>query len=432
MPTFDSNAFKTASTATPSATFSYSLHHQLSSPFSINNHSTSVPSFSSTSPLSSSLSLIPWSFKTWNPLATPLNVQARSSLYTTSERMPFISHSWSSASFLDVETVAPKESDPFFEKRDLAQLQKLMVAITKQRLEFKKLDCPLKTVLRVFRDPMSDDDMVSDHDNDSNGEDEDGDCKNMGLVDDAANTKPDATSDADAASLTDHEKKDQVTLSNVGKGAGALKAENVGTAAHGTTTLSKEKGAQSCNCYKVGQGIDKLAQGVSTLKLRCSHAHLHAHFKVNDATIAAMSRVPFPVLECGYQGPPPSPSSPSVTLSPLAEDMFVPSTTTAASDSATSVAQAPTPQINGVTVKGSLVVIKLPKTTRTVVMPKGHTSVSILLPPTTLTAAEEDPSQVDEEGVEVEEEGGAAGQKRSSVCLKSGQDDASLSAKKKR
>ncbi|KAF9543161.1 hypothetical protein EC957_001223 [Mortierella hygrophila] len=426
MPTFDSNAFKTASTATPSATFSCSLHHQLSSPFSINNHSTSIPSFSSTSPLSSSLSLIPWNFKTWNPLATPLKVQAHSSLYTTSERMPFTSHSWTSASFLDVEAVAPNESDPFFEKRDLAQLQKLMVAITKQRQEFKKLGCPLKTVLRVFRDPMSDDDMVSGHNNDSDDEDEDGDCKSMGLVNDAANTKADVTTDADAASDTDHEKKDQVALSNVGGGAGAPKAENVGTATHSTTNLSKKRGAQSCNCYKVGQRIDKLAQGVSTLKLRCSHAHLHAHFKVNDATIAAMSRVPFPVLECRYQGPPPSPSSPSVTLSSLAEDKLVPS------DSAASIAQAPTPQNNGVTVSGSLVVIKLPKTTRTVVMPKGHTSVSILLPPTTPTTAEEDPSQVDEEGVEVEEEGGAAGQKRSSVSLKSGQDDASLLTKKRR
>ncbi|KAG9063575.1 hypothetical protein KI688_004460 [Linnemannia hyalina] len=432
MSTFDSNAFKTASTATPSATFSYSLHHQLSSRFSINNHSTSIPSFSSISPLSSSLSSIPWNFKTWNPLATPLNLQARSSLYTTSERMPFISHSWTSASFLDVEAVVPNESDPFFEKRDLAQIQKLMVAITTQRLELKKLGCPLKTVLRGFRDPMSDDDMVSDHDNDSDDEDEDGDCKSMGLVDGAASTKLDTTTDADAASDTDHEKKDQVALLNGGEGAGEPKAENVGTVAHGTTNLSKGRGAQSCNCYKVGQGIDKLAQGVLTLKLRCSHAHLHAHFRVNDATIAAMNRIPFPVLEHGYQGPPPSPSSPLVTLSPLAEDKFAPSTTTASSDSVASVAQAPTPQNNGVTLKGSLVVIKLPKTSRTVVMPKGHIPVSILLPPNTLTTAEKNPSLVYEEGVEVEEEGEATGQKRSSISLKSSQDDASSSAKKRR
>lgn len=333
---------------------------------------------------------------------------------------------------MDVEAVAPKESDPFFEKRDLAQLQKLMGAITKQRLEFKNLSSPLKTVLRVSRDSMADDDMVSDHDSDSDDEDEDGDCKSMDHVDDAANTNTHATADAnadadananaDADVDTDHEKKDQGTLSN-GEGAGAPKAETVGTAAHDTTTLSKERGAQTCDCSKIGQGIENLAQGVSTLKLRCSHTHR----KVNDAAIAAMNRVLFPALEREHQNPP---SSPLSTLSPRAEDKFVPSavTATAASDSAASVAQAPAPQNNGVTIKGSLVVIKLPKTTRTVVMPKGHTFVSILLPPTSLTAAEEDPSHVGE----VEEEGGAAGEKRSSVSLKSDEDDASLSAKKRR
>ncbi|KAF9339583.1 hypothetical protein BGZ91_005430 [Linnemannia elongata] len=452
MPTFDSHPFKAARTATPSATFSSSLHHQLSNTFSTNNHITSIPSFSSTSTLSSSLSLIPWNFKTCKSLATPMTVQARSSLDTTSERMPFISHSWTSASFLDVEAVAPKEADPFFEKRDLAQLQKLMAAITNQRLEFKqqmefkKLGSPLKAALRVPHDSMVDDDMVSDHDSDCDDEVEDGDCKSMCSIDDAANTNPHASDidlAADVAADTDHEKKkDQVPLlSNVGEGAGAPRAEIVGTAAHGTTTLAKENGAQTCcYCSKTGQGIDKLAQGVSTLQLHCSRVHFHALRKIDDTAIAAMKRVTYPVLERGYQGPPPSPSSPSSTLSPRAEDKLVSSAVASDSDSdsatnsdsAASVTQAPTPENNAVTVKGSLVVIKLPTTTRTVVMPKGHTSVTVLLPPTTLTTAMEDSSQVEEVGVEAEEEGGAAGQKRSSVSLTSDEDDASLSAKKRR
>lgn len=443
MPTFDSHPFKAARTATPSATFSSSLHHQLSNTFSTNNHITSIPSFSSTSPLSSSLSLIPWNFKTCKSLATPMTVQARSSLDTTSERMPFISHSWTSASFLDVEAVAPKEADPFFEKRDLAQLQKLMAAITNQRLEFKqqmefkKLGSPLKAALRVPHDSMVDDDMVSDHDSDCDDEDEDGDCKSMCSIDDAANTNPHASDidvAANVAADTDHEKKkDQVPLlSNVGEGAGAPRAEIVGTVAHGTTTLAKENGAQTCYCSKVGQGIDKLAQGVSTLQLHCSRVHFHALRKIDDTVIGAMKRVTYSVLEREYQGPPPSPSSPSSTLSPRSGDKSVSSASDSDSDSAASVAQAPTPENNAVTVKGSLVVIKLPTTTRTIVMPKGHTSVTALLPPTTLTTAEDDSSQVEEEGVEAEEEGGAAGQKRSSVSLTSDEDDASLSAKKRR
>lgn len=357
---------------------------------------------------------------------------------------------------MDVEAVAPKESDPFFEKRDLAQLRTLMGAITKQRQEFKKLDSPLKAVLRVPHDSMTDDDMVIDHDSDDDDddEDEDDDRMSLGHVDDATNTDlhitADAGADTDADSHTDtgHEKKkNQVPLSN-GEGAEAPTAETVGTAVHDTTTLSMEGSAQSCNCSKVGQGIDKLAQGVSTLKLRCSHAHRN----VSDAAIAAMNRALFPVLERGYQGPPPSPSSPSSTFSPRVKDKLVLSAATAtataatASNSASSVTQAHAPENNGVTVKGSLVVIKLPKTTRTVVMPKGHTFASILLPPTSLTTAEEDPFQVDEdgfevekeraeveeEGVEVEEEVGAAGQKRSSASLKSDEDDSSLSAKKRR
>ncbi|KAG0063601.1 hypothetical protein BGZ89_009760 [Linnemannia elongata] len=448
MPTFDSHPFKAARTATPSATFSSSLHHQLSNTFSTNNHITSIPSFSSTSTLSSSLSLIPWNFKTCKSLATPMTVQARSSFDTTSERMPFISHSWTSASFLDVEAVAPKEADPFFEKRDVAQLQKLMAAISnqrqefKQQMEFKKLGSPLKAALRVPHDSMVDDDMVSDHDSDCDDEDEDGDCKSMCSIDDAANTNPHASDidvAADVAADTDHEKKkDQVPLlSKVGEGAGAPRAKIVGTATHGRTTLAKKSGAQTCcYCSKAGQGIDKLAQGVSTLQLHCSRVHFHALRKIDDTVIGAMKRVTYPVLKRGYKGPPPSPSSSSSTLSPRSEDKSVSSAadsdSDSDSDSVASVAQAPTPENNAVTIKGSLVVIKLPKTIRTVVMPKGHTSVTVLLPPTTLTTAMEDSSQVEEEGVEAEEEGGAAGQKRSSVSLTSDEDDASLSAKKRR
>ncbi|KAH7042986.1 hypothetical protein BKA57DRAFT_471153 [Linnemannia elongata] len=320
-----------------------------------------------------------------------------------------------------------------------------MAAITNQRLEFKqqmefkKLGSPLKSALRVPHDSMVDDDMVNDHDSDCDDEDEDDDCKSMCSINDATNTNPHASDidvAADVAADTDHEKKkDQVSLlSKVGEGAGAPRAEIVGTAAHGTTTLAKESGAQTCYCSKAGQGIDKLAQGVSTLQLHCSRVHFHALRKIDDTVIGAMKRVTYSVLEHGYQGPPPSPSSPSSTLLPRAEDKSVSSDSDSAtdSDSAASVAQAPTPENNAVTVKGSLVVIKLPTTTRTVVMPKCHTSVTVLLPPTTLTTAKEDSSQLEEEGVEAEEEGGAAGQKRSSVSVTSDEDDTSMSAKKRR
>ncbi|KAF9149647.1 hypothetical protein BG015_008555 [Linnemannia schmuckeri] len=394
MPTYDTCTFKTAEAPTTTL----HSHSHLSATFSITNPPTAPSSLLHYSP----------TIKSCNPLVIPSSVQTSSSLSSpTTKKMPFVSHSWASASFLDAEVIAPIDADPFFENRGLLQLHQLTAAVTAQRQqEFKKLgSSPLKSELRVRLDPMDEDEMVSDQDSDDEDEDigvnVDGDC------------------DGDSAcEIVDAEKKDGDNSPDAG-GAGTEGAEGVlsmGTVSTAYKPLS-EGGDRTRDCSKDEElGIDKLAQRISELKLfgTCTSSNINSIARnINDIAINAMNRVPFPDLENGHYGPPPSPS-----VRPCAEDTSVATTTSsksASTDSAQSAGK------NGVTVKGSLVIIKIPNNRASVVMPEKFSSVTVIMPAPAPAATADHPEV---------EEGGEVGQKRNSESLKNAEETSS--SKKRR
>ncbi|KAF8942447.1 hypothetical protein BGZ47_006471 [Haplosporangium gracile] len=391
MPTYDTHTAKSAKA--PTVTLHPNPH--LSATFSITNSPTAPSSLLHYSP----------TFKSWNPLVIPSTVKTSSSLSSsTTKKMPFVSHSWASASFLDAEVIAPVDADPFFEKRDLLQLHQLIIADTAQRQqEFKKLgSSPLKTEWRMRLDPMDEDEMVSDH----GGDDEDEDID--------VNVDIDCDGDS-ACEIVSAGDKDEDNLSDAG-GAGA-RAEGAGgvlsmdTVSTSYKTLS-DGGDRIRVCSKdEGLGIDKLAQRISALRLFSTRTHNN----INGIAIAAMNRVPFPDLEYGPYDPPPSPSG---SLS--AEDSFVATTTSSVSASISADA-AQSAANNDVTVKGSLVIIKMPKIRAPVVMPEKFSSVAVIMPAPAPAAIADQPDV---------EEGGEVGQKRNSKSLKHAEE--ASSSKKRR
>ncbi|KAG0277710.1 hypothetical protein BGZ95_005487 [Linnemannia exigua] len=82
-----------------------------------NNFSTTVPSLlyssSTASPSSSSSS----SFKPKVPSPLVMSTSSSLSISESKNKMPFVSHSWASASFLNVGIIDPIDADPFLEKR---------------------------------------------------------------------------------------------------------------------------------------------------------------------------------------------------------------------------------------------------------------------------------------------------------------------------
>ncbi|KAG0282310.1 hypothetical protein BGZ97_009041 [Linnemannia gamsii] len=310
--------------------------------------------------------------------------------------MPFVSSSWADASFLNVEVIDPIDADPFLEKRHgyyYHHSSTTTAAAAAAAPAASKLDPEIVLKMRPER-------MEEEEDDDDDDDDDDD-----GMLNDCEESDIDVDQDlegdlkgADIHNADREEDKDSGYLSDIaGAGAdaearGAHKRGTIGTAyqyhrvfGEGRNDVSGDEEEEKEEEEEERLGIEKLTQGILALQLDTINNNNNNNNNNCCSHRADVSRtkLKFPNLEYGYQGPPPSPSWPP--SSPLCRRR---SETESVSSSCTTTTTPVLEQNNGVTVRGSYVVIKMPKNREPVVtMPKGFSSVAVILPSITTTAA---------------------------------------------
>lgn len=300
--------------------------------------------------------------------------------------MPFVSLSWANASFLNVKIVDSIDADPFLEKRHDDRLSTAAAA--------SLLDAEAVLRMRPERiEEDEDDGMLSDCEESDTDTDQGLDGDDYGDLESV---------DIHNADVEDNDSGYFLDAPGVGAGAGtearagaggAQKAETIGAAYQDHKMFGESQNSVSGD-EEERQRIEKLTQGIMALQLDTSNTNDTCSHRVD----ISKTKSTFLNLEYGYQGPPPSPSWLS---SPRSETESISSSSTA-----TSISTLVNTQNNGVTVRGSYVIIKMPKNREPVVtMPEGFSSVAIMLSSTAV-----------EESDDVEEK--EVGKKRSSGSLK--------------
>ncbi|KAG0282754.1 hypothetical protein BGZ96_000150 [Linnemannia gamsii] len=400
MPTYCNHLLLgTLTTETP-AVAPTTLYPRLSTtPFpKRNSAATSPPPPPPRSSLSSSTPLCLPALKSWNSLSqlNPSTVQTTtfsplSQGDNSKSKMPFVSLSWANASFLNVEVVDSIDADPFLEKRHDDHHSTTAAAALLDTESVQKMRPE-----RIGEDE-EDDEMLSDCEESDTDTDQ-------GLTDDgygdfeSVDIHNDGVEHKYGGCLSD--------TAGVGAGAGgALKTGTIGVAYQDHKVFGEERNGISGDEEEERLRIEKLTQGILALQLETSNNNnnnnnTHSH-RVHIAKIESTTSPNN--LEYGYRGPPPSPSWLSL---PRSETESVSSSSSTAASSSSTTSTLLTTQNNGVTVRGTYVIIKMPKNRESVVtMPEGFSSVAVVLPSTTVEVSDD-----------VEEK--EFGMKRSSESLK--------------